>query len=282
MSANDVNLFNETCFKCSAVITRQYSTSFSNGIRALDERFRYPVYAIYGYVRYADEIVDTFHEYDKQQLITDFRKATFEAIATGISINPVLQAFQQVVNRYQIQTELIDAFLRSMERDLHQTHYDADGYQEYIYGSAEVVGLMCLRVFCEGDDKMYDKLLPYARSLGAAFQKVNFLRDVKDDLQTRGRIYFPGISFANFCKADKQQIENDISEDFRKALIGIKLLPQGARLGVYIGYVYYSRLFKKICGMPAEAILKQRIRIPDALKMLLYFEAIMRQKLNLL
>lgn len=282
MPANDVNLFNETCFKCSEVITRQYSTSFSNGIRKLAPRFRNPVYALYGYVRYADEIVDTFHEHDKQQLISDFRNATFEAIDKQISINPVLQAFQLVVNQYHIQTELIDAFLRSMERDLYQKTYDPDDYQEYIYGSAEVVGLMCLRVFCEGDDALYNKLLPYARSLGAAFQKVNFLRDVKDDLETRGRVYFPGISFTNFCGQDKQQIEADIRDDFKKALIGIKMLPPGAKLGVYVAYVYYLRLFKKICGMPAETILQQRIRIPNGTKMFLYVKAVMQQKLNLL
>lgn len=282
MPDNAINLFNDTCFKCSEVITRQYSTSFGNGIRALHQRFRNPVYAIYGYVRYADEIVDTFHDHDKQQLIADFRAQTFAAIRQGISLNPVLQAFQQVVNQYKIEDELIDVFLQSMERDLHQTTYDLDDYQKYIYGSAEVVGLMCLRVFCEGDGALYQQLLPYARSLGAAFQKVNFLRDVKADLEERGRIYFPGISFENFTAADKQKIEADISTDFANALKGIKLLPAGAQPGVYVAYVYYLRLFKKICNTPPQAILQKRIRIPNPIKMLLYASAMTRLKLNLL
>jgi 15-cis-phytoene synthase len=276
-----MNLFDETCYKCSEVITRQYSTSFSSGIRAFHKRFRNPVYAIYGFVRYADEIVDTFHDFDKQALMADFRRQTFQAIEQGISLNPVLQSFQQVVNRYGIDLNLIDAFLISMERDLAETSYDADGYQEYIYGSAEVVGLMCLRVFCEGDTALYDKLLPYARSLGAAFQKVNFLRDMKDDLEERGRVYFPGVDFSKFCNEDKSLIEADIEQDFNHALEGIRLLPRGAKAGVYIAYVYYRRLFKKICLTSPGVILQQRVRISNSLKMALYARAMMQQKLNL-
>jgi phytoene synthase len=277
-----MNLFDETCFECSKVITTKYSTSFSKGIMAFDKRFRYPIYAIYGFVRYADEIVDTFHDYDKQQLIADFRAQTFVAIRHKISLNPVLQSFQQVVNLYKIEDELIDAFLHSMEMDLDKTAYDTEGYQKYIYGSAEVVGLMCLRVFCENSENLYQQLVPMARSLGAAFQKINFLRDVKSDFEERGRTYFPSIDFTRFTEQDKQDIEADIEKDFDDAFEGIKLLPRGTRLGVYIAYVYYRQLFKKISRTPASVILQKRIRVSDTHKMALYFKAVLHQKLKVI
>jgi phytoene synthase len=277
-----MNLFDETCFECSKVITTMYSTSFSKGIMAFDERFRYPIYAIYGFVRYADEIVDTFHDFDKQELITDFRAQTFVAIRKGISLNPVLQSFQQVVNHYKIEDELIDAFLHSMEMDLDKTAYDKAGYEKYIYGSAEVVGLMCLRVFCENSETLYQKLVPMARSLGAAFQKINFLRDVKSDFEERGRTYFPSIDFNRFSEKDKQDIEADIKKDFDDAFQGIKLLPRGTRLGVYIAYIYYRQLFKKISSTPANVIMQKRIRVSDTRKMALYFKAILHQKLKVI
>jgi len=277
-----MNLFDETCFECSKVITTMYSTSFSKGIMAFDERFRYPIYAIYGFVRYADEIVDTFHDFDKQELITDFRAQTFVAIRKGISLNPVLQSFQQVVNHYKIGDELIDAFLHSMEMDLDKTAYDKAGYEKYIYGSAEVVGLMCLRVFCENSETLYQQLVPMARSLGAAFQKINFLRDVKSDFEERGRTYFPAIDFNRFSEKDKQDIEADIEKDFDDAFQGIKLLPRGTRLGVYIAYIYYRQLFKKISSTPANVIMQKRIRVSDTRKMALYFKAILHQKLNVI
>jgi len=277
-----MNLFDETCFECSKVITTMYSTSFSKGIMAFDERFRYPIYAIYGFVRYADEIVDTFHDFDKQELITDFRAQTFVAIRKGISLNPVLQSFQQVVNHYKIEDELIDAFLHSMEMDLDKTAYDKAGYEKYIYGSAEVVGLMCLRVFCENSETLYQQLVPMARSLGAAFQKINFLRDVKSDFEERGRTYFPAIDFNRFSEKDKQDIETDIEKDFDDAFQGIKLLPRGTRLGVYIAYIYYRQLFKKISSTPANVIMQKRIRVSDTRKMALYFKAILHQKLNVI
>ncbi|MBS7564120.1 phytoene/squalene synthase family protein [Mucilaginibacter sp. Bleaf8] len=277
-----MNLFDETCFECSKVITNKYSTSFSTGIKAFGKRFRYPIYAIYGFVRYADEIVDTFHDYDKQQLITAFRAETFVAIRQKISLNPVLHSFQQVVNRYGIEDELIDAFLRSMEMDLDITAYDEGGYKEYIYGSAEVVGLMCLRVFCEKDEELYQRLLPMARSLGSAFQKINFLRDVKADFEERGRTYFPSIDFNRFTEEDKLQIEADIKKDFDDAFEGIKQLPKGTRLGVYIAYVYYRQLFKKISRTPANVILQKRIRVSDPHKMALYCKAILHQKLRVI
>jgi phytoene synthase len=277
-----MNLFDETCFECSKVITTMYSTSFSKGIMAFDERFRYPIYAIYGFVRYADEIVDTFHDFDKQELITDFRAQTFVAIRKGISLNPVLQSFQQVVNHYKIEDELIDAFLHSMEMDLDKTAYDKAGYEKYIYGSAEVVGLMCLRVFCENSETLYQELVPMARSLGAAFQKINFLRDVKSDFEERGRTYFPSIDFNRFSEKDKQDIEADIKKDFDDAFQGIKLLPRGTRLGVYIAYIYYRQLFKKISSTPANVIMQKRIRVSDTRKMALYFKAILHQKLKVI
>jgi phytoene synthase len=277
-----MNLYDQTCFECSKLITTKYSTSFSMGIRAFHDRFRYPVYAIYGFVRYADEIVDTFYNHDQRQLINDFKQETFKAIDRGISTNPVLQSFQQVVNKYSIEKELIDAFLCSMIMDLDKTKYDGDGYKTYIYGSAEVVGLMCLRVFCENDAGLFNQLVPKARSLGSAFQKVNFLRDIKADYEDRGRTYFPNINFNNFTEADKRYIETDIKRDFDNALLGIKLLPKGSRLGVYVAYIYYLQLFKKISGIPAGVILKKRVRVSDTRKLSLYFKAVLHQKLNVI
>jgi phytoene/squalene synthetase len=277
-----MDLYNKTCFKCSKIITNEYSTSFSKGIRAFDARYRYAIYAIYGFVRYADEIVDTFHGFDKAKLIADFRKETFAAIDGGISLNPVLQSFQVIVNRYHIDRAFIDAFLHSMEMDLDNITYSEDTFKEYIYGSAEVVGLMCLRVFCNKDEALYRQLLPKARSLGSAFQKINFLRDIRSDYEERGRSYFPGINFKNFGESDKQQIEADIKANFDDALSGIKLLPKGTRLGVYIAYVYYLRLFKKIQHTPANIIMNERIRISDTQKTALYIKAVIQQKLNVI
>jgi len=277
-----MNLFDETCFECSKIITTNYSTSFSKGIMAFDKRFRYPIYAIYGFVRYADEIVDTFHDHDKAKLIASFKVQTFEAIAQKISLNPVLQAFQLVVNRFNIEHQLIDAFLRSMEMDLDKKAYDSNTYQTYIYGSAEVVGLMCLRIFCENNENQYQELVPMARSLGAAFQKVNFLRDVKSDFEERGRTYFPLVDFKRFSEQDKKDIEADIKNDFDEAFKGIKQLPSGTRLGVYVAYIYYRQLFKKISRTPANTILQKRIRISDTHKTALYFKAVLHQKLNVI
>ncbi|EHQ26621.1 phytoene/squalene synthase family protein [Mucilaginibacter paludis] len=275
-----MDLYTETCFECSKVITNKYSTSFSLGIKAFDKRFRYAIYAIYGFVRYADEIVDTFYDYNQAQLISDFRKETFLAIEQGISLNPVLQSFQCVVNQYHIERDLIEAFLHSMEMDLQQTAYNKEGYQMYIYGSAEVVGLMCLNVFCEGDTDLYKKLLPMARSLGAAFQKINFLRDIRSDFEERGRTYFPGVDFTRFTENDKQKIEADIQHDFDNALKGIKQLPGGTKRGVYVAYTYYLQLFKTIRKTPANVILQKRIRVSDVRKSALYLKAILKQKLN--
>jgi 15-cis-phytoene synthase len=275
-----MTLYDETCFECSKLITAKYSTSFSKGIKSFDKRFRNPIYAIYGFVRYADEIVDTFHEHDKLQLISEFRKDAFEAIERGISTNPVLQSFQQVVNQYKIHHELIDSFLLSMEMDLDNKIYNRESYCTYIYGSAEVIGLMCLKVFCENNEEQYQQLKPRACSLGAAFQKINFLRDVKSDFEERGRTYFPNIDFNNFTEADKQHIEREIKHDFDEAYEGIKALPPDAKLGVYVAYVYYLQLFKKISQTPASVIIQKRIRISDTQKLALYFKAVLQKKLK--
>lgn len=275
-----MNLFDATCFECSKVITNKYSTSFSAGIKAFDKRFRYPVYAIYGFVRYADEIVDTFYGHNQRELIDEFQEETFKAIDRGISTNPVLQSFQQVVNQYGIDRELIEAFLHSMRMDLDETEYNDDGYKTYIYGSAEVVGLMCLRIFCENNSELYDRLVPKARSLGSAFQKINFLRDIKSDYEDRGRTYFPEVDFKQFTEEDKRQIEIDIKKDFDDALQGIKLLPKGSRLGVYVAYIYYLQLFKKIRATPASTIVDKRIRVSDTQKLGLYMKAVVHRKLN--
>lgn len=258
-----MDLFDRTTLECSKLITQRYSTSFTLGIKTLHKKLHFPIYAIYGFVRYADEIVDTFHDKDKTRLLDQFEADTFQAIQDKVSLNPVLHAFQLIVNQYNIDHALIRAFLHSMRLDLSETAYNQDGYEEYIYGSAEVVGLMCLKVFCEGDEKLYAELLPPAKKLGAAFQKVNFIRDIKSDYEDRGRVYFPGVDFDNFNLTAKEAIEADIQQDFDDALEGIKKLPKEARLGVYLAYKYYLKLFKKIKQCPPGRIKEERIRIPD-------------------
>ncbi|MEQ8470728.1 MAG: phytoene/squalene synthase family protein [Marinoscillum sp.] len=277
-----MDLYTETALKCSKLITQHYSTSFSLGIRTLHKKLHLPIYAIYGFVRYADEIVDTFHAHDKASLLFRFKEDTYRAIEEKISLNPVLHSFQLVVNQYGIEHDLIDAFLHSMEMDLDNESYNQDGYEEYIYGSAEVVGLMCLRIFCNGDAREYESLKPSAKRLGAAFQKVNFLRDLKSDFKERGRVYFPGVNFESFSENDKKQIEDDISADFEAALVGIKQLPKSARAGVYLAYIYYLQLFKKIKNLPSTKILSERIRVPDSKKALLLSKTLLLNKLNAL
>lgn len=277
-----LELFNQTTLQCSKIITEHYSTSFTLGIRTLDRKFHLPIYAIYGFVRYADEIVDTFHDFDKKSLLDRFRRDTYLAIEEKISLNPVLHSFQLVVNQYHIERELIDAFLHSMEMDLEEREYTEDGYQEYIYGSAEVVGLMCLRVFCEGDKAQYAHLREGARRLGSAFQKVNFLRDLKSDFQDRGRVYFPGIDFKEFDPTSKKAIEADIQEDFDAAYQAILQLPVGARQGVYLAYVYYQTLFDKIKRLSAARIQEERIRVPDGRKLALLAQTYVKFRMNAL
>ena len=276
-----LSLYNQTCLECSSLITRRYSTSFSMGIRVFDKKYRSPIYAIYGFVRFADEIVDTFHDFPKKELLDKFRRDTFEAIESGISLNPVLHSFQNVVNKYNIEKELINAFLDSMEMDLNLNAYEDNLYQKYIYGSAEVVGLMCLRVFVNGDDNMYKHLYASARSLGSAFQKINFLRDIKSDFDERGRVYFPGVDFRSFSLGDKLQIESDIKKDFDDALLGITQLPQGVRFGVYLAYKYYTKLFQKIKSASPTKVKEERIRVKDSRKVVLIFSSAFRLRFNL-
>jgi len=275
-----MELFDQTTYECSKLITQRYSTSFTLGIKTLDKKFHLPIYAIYGFVRYADEIVDTFYENDQAELLKRFKHDTYQAIEEQISLNPVLHSFQLVVNAYNIPLDLIEAFLHSMEMDLDDRTYDESQYSEYIYGSAEVVGLMCLKVFCEGDHAYYEELVPQARKLGAAFQKVNFIRDIKSDYEDRGRVYFPGVDFNDFTKSAKEMIEEDIQRDFDEALEGIKKLPKGAKMGVFLAYRYYLKLFKKIKACPPSRIKEERIRIPDMRKMVILMTSYVKHSLN--
>jgi phytoene/squalene synthetase len=252
------------------------------GIWFLDRSLHDPIFAIYGFVRSADEIVDSFHGYPKQKLLKEFRDDTYQAVKEGISLNPILNSFQSVVNRYQIQDELIDSFLNSMEMDLHMTDYDSEQYQQYIWGSAEVVGLMCLKVFCNGDHHQYEKLAPAARKLGSAFQKINFLRDLNDDYSSLGRSYFPNIDLRHFDDSCKQLIQQDVLRDFNAGYEGIKQLPKVARFGVYVAYVYYRSLFDRICRSSHDQILNRRIRIPNPQKYLLLISSFFRYQLKLI
>jgi phytoene/squalene synthetase len=277
-----INLYHEVSRQCSKITTEQYSTSFSSAINLLHKDLRAPIRNIYGFVRFADEIVDTFHEYDKAALLNEFKTDTCSAIARGISLNPILHSFQSVVNRYNIDHKLIDAFFYSMFLDLDKKQYDTAGYEEYIYGSAEVVGLMCLSVFCENDTGRYNMLSPFARSLGAAFQKINFLRDIQSDLNLLNRVYFPNTDLQNFTHADKLAIEADIQKDLNHAYEGISLLPLKARFGVYVAYRYYLSLFKKIKRTQPQRIFEERIRIPDLNKAFILAEASIRNRMNIL
>ena len=277
-----IKLFNELCAQCSRTTTETYSSSFSSAIKLLHADLRAPIYNIYGFVRFADEIVDTFHQYQKEELLQEFKKETYAAIDRGISLNPILHSFQSTVRSYLISTELIEAFFSSMEMDLSNTAYNTEGYRKYIYGSAEVVGLMCLYIFCEGDEDQYRKLKPAAGSLGAAFQKVNFLRDVKADYEQLNRTYFPGVDFRNFTSSMKKQIEEDIAKDFREAYLGILKLPAKARFGVYVAYKYYLSLFDKIKKTKPSRILEQRISIPKYGKAYILAKAGLRSQFNLL
>jgi 15-cis-phytoene synthase len=277
-----MNLFHDLSQQCSKATTEKYSTSFSSAIKLLHPNLRTPIFNIYGFVRFADEIVDTFHQHNKAILLAEFKDETYTAIERGISLNPILHSFQLTVNKYGISSNLIAAFFKSMEMDLSKASYDDDGYKEYIYGSAEVVGLMCLYVFCEGDKTMYKKLKPSAQSLGAAFQKVNFLRDVKADYEQLNRTYFPEVDFKNFTPGMKLQIEVDIAKDFTAAYEGIVRLPIKARFGVYVAYKYYLSLFKKIKKTNPSNILEQRIRIPNYGKVLILAKAGVRKQFNIL
>ena len=277
-----MHLFHRVSERCSRDTTEQYSTSFFSAIKLLHRDLRQPVFNIYGFVRFADEIVDTFHDFDKATLLAQFKQETYEAIERGISLNPILNSFQKTVNEFGIDYSLIDAFFKSMEMDLSNTAYNCEDYKEYIYGSAETVGLMCLYVFCGGNAEKYEKLKGSARSLGAAFQKVNFLRDVKADYDGLNRIYFPGCDFNNFTEAEKRKIEEDIQRDFNDSYAGILQLPVKARFGVYVAYKYYLSLFKKIRRVQPARILDQRIRIPNYSKALIIIRAGVKNRLKLI
>ncbi len=275
-------LYDNVSLETSRITTKTYSTSFSLGIKFLDKKIQNPIYAIYGFVRVADEIVDTFHGFDKASLLSKFRTDTFEAIEQGISTNPILQSFQWVVNKYAIPHELIHTFLDSMAMDLQNLDYDQKTYEKYILGSAEVVGLMCLCVFVDGNPSEYNRLKPSAMKLGSAFQKINFLRDINDDYNALGRTYFPGIDLENFNENTKAEIIADIEKDFEAGYEGIIQLPKHARLGVYVAYIYYYRLLLKIKRTNASELFQSRIRIPDNQKYALFVKSLVKHSFNLL
>ncbi len=275
-------LYDKVSIKCSRLTTHAYSTSFSLGIRCLGKELRDPIYSIYGFVRFADEIVDSFHDYNKQQLLEKFKEDTYRALEDKISINPILNSLQITVNHFNIDRELITSFLKSMEMDLNQKNYSPEDFKEYVLGSAEVVGLMCLRVFCNGNNELYTKLKPNAMSLGSAFQKINFLRDLKADYVGMGRTYFPDVDMNEFNDETKKTIEESIAQDFHHGYEGIVKLPRSARFGVYVAYVYYLALFKKIKNIPCEQVLQSRIRIRNRHKARLLAYSYFKHQLNML
>ena len=277
-----LQLFHSASENCSRAVTKQYSTSFFSAIGFLHKDLRPHIFNIYGFVRLADEIVDTFHEYNKPLLLEEFENETYKAIERGISLNPILHSFQTTVREYGISLRLVDAFFSSMKMDINKKSYSRDEYSEYIYGSAEVVGLMCLKVFCGGREDKWQQLRSSARALGAAFQKVNFLRDLKADHEGLARMYFPGCDFNNFQEADKEQIENDILNDFKTAYSGLLQLPAKARFGVYVAYKYYFSLFKKIRRMQPSLVLAKRIHIPNYYKAIIVFRAGIKNQLKLI
>lgn len=274
--------FDEISFEMSKLATRRYSTSFSLGIRFLHPSLRKPIYSIYGFVRFADEIVDSFHEYDKSVLLDRFKADTYQAIIEKISLNPILNSFQMTVRNYGIDIELIDLFLKSMEMDLQQIIFNKKLYEQYILGSAEVVGLMCLKVYCKGDQNEYEILKPYAQHLGAAYQKINFLRDMSDDYNSLGRVYFPGLDFNGFNDSIKECLLRDIGEDFRVGYEGIMKLPKNARFGVYLSYVYYYNLFHKLNIVSYQTIMEKRIRVQNRYKLILLFQSYLKNKFHMI
>lgn len=273
-------LFDDLSLEVSKITTRKYSTSFSLGIYFLSPAIRDSIYSIYGFVRVADEIVDSFEGYNKRGLLAKFRAETYEAIAAGISTNPILHSFQLVVHKYDIDLELVDVFLKSMEMDLEEREYTRESFDTYVLGSAEVVGLMCLHVFCQRDEQVFQKLKPYAMKLGAAFQKVNFLRDLKDDYEVLGRNYFPSVDFKEFEASKKIEIEKEIEQDLKEALIGIKMLPPCCKGGVYLAYVYYISLFRKIKKLPVSRIMEERVRINNTHKFGLMLNSFVQYKMK--
>ena len=275
--------FDQVSYDCSKLVTQRYSTSFTLGTKMLGSKFRKHIYNIYGFVRFADEIVDSFHNFNKEDLLQRFELDLTHALNEKISLNPILNSFQNTVHENNIQKDLIDAFLKSMKMDLHKHTYNTrEEYQEYIYGSADVVGLMCLSVFVEGDLKKYDALKPQAMSLGSAFQKVNFLRDLNADFELLDRTYFPNVDLSNFDEQSKLAIIEDIEKDFKYALEGIFKLPESVRLGVYTAYKYYWKLLDKLKRTPSRKIQSARIRVPNYQKMGVLAQSYVKFHLNLL
>jgi len=268
----EIRLYNEVSSICSEIVTKKYSTSFSLGINTLHKSIHKYIYSIYGFVRFADEIVDTFHDLDKEKVLSKFEKDTFESINNNFSTNPILHSFQNVANKFNIDKNHIKAFLESMRMDLTMKKFSEEEYKNYIYGSAEVVGLMCLKVFCNDEEK-YNQLEPYAISLGSAFQKINFLRDIKSDNDERGRVYFPNVEYDSFSIKEKIEIEADIEKDFNHALIGIKKLPSVARAGVYLSYNYYRELHNKIKLLDSERLKRERISVSNFKKFIIFLSS---------
>lgn len=275
-------LFDTNATAISHITTKAYSTSFSMGARLLSKPVREAIYGIYGFVRFADEIVDTFHDHDQNALLQKFERDTYEAIAQGISLNPILHSFQRVVNTYGIERELIDTFLSSMRMDLERQVHNQSTYEKYILGSAEVVGLMCLRVFVHGDEQKFRRLQAPAMRLGAAFQKINFLRDLHADYVQLGRSYFPNADLSQFDDQQKQRIEAEIEDDFAAGLAGIVQLPASCKFGVYVAYAYFYRLFLKIKRTRAEQVMHTRIRIPNPTKVMLIVEAYFKHRFQVI
>ena len=276
-------LFDEVSFACSKNVTKKYSTSFSLAVYMLSPKIREAIYSIYAFVRFADEIVDSFHEYEKENLLNEFEQSYYKAYAQNISLNPILNCFQHTVKKYHITDDLIQSFLKSMRADLNKETYETvEEYNNYIYGSADVVGLMCLKVFVNGDEEKYESLKFSAMKLGSAFQKVNFLRDLKDDYELLHRSYFPGVNLKELGVTEKEAIIAEIEADFREAFLGIKQLPLEAKFGVYTAYVYYKRLLKKLNNTPSGEILNTRIRVSNPVKISLLAKSFVVYKLNLL
>tara|TARA_X000000950_G_scaffold248676_1_gene307949 strand:- start:335 stop:1174 length:840 start_codon:yes stop_codon:yes gene_type:complete len=276
-------LFDHISGECSKIVTQTYSTSFSMATKMLHISIRPHIYNIYGFVRFADEIVDSFHRYPKKDLLDRFEEDLYLSLDQKISLNPILNSFQQTVNEFEIDHKLIASFMKSMRWDLDKKVYDTEEeYKTYIYGSADVVGLMCLKVFVKGDDAQYNKLKPSAMALGSAFQKVNFLRDLKDDFQDLNRTYFPSVNFNQFDESSKSSIIAEIERDFELALSGIFKLPMEAQFGVYTAYKYYSKLLKKLKNTPSVNIQNTRIRVPNYQKMSVFASSYLKYRFNLL
>ena len=277
------NIFDEVSYSCSEKVTKTYSTSFSLATRLLSENIRKDIYNIYGFVRFADEIVDSFHDYNKSELFNDFSIDLEKAIRNKIHLNPILNSFQHTFHKYKIDKDLVDAFMKSMRMDLTKKKYNTvEEYKEYIYGSADVVGLMCLKVFVQGNNELYMKLKSNAMKLGSAFQKVNFLRDLKADKEDLNRTYFPNTKFDKLSELEKNEIINDIEDDFKMGLEGIKELPLDAKFGVFMAYRYYNQLLKKLKKTPATEIINRRIRVPNLKKIELLTRSYVKYQLNLL